>query len=230
VAPSTVRFYERVGLLSPASRADNGYRVFAESAVDELMFIGRAKGIGMSLEDIASLVALWPGECRSLQTRLRGFVIERIGRLRDRRNELAAFERQLETVLRRLTARDPGSDRCGKGCGCEADLDVAGASKFPTVWGCSLEQDAVVVRIDEWQEVLTSALSVERTSEGVIIVMAADPDAVARLAALCVAEASCCAPTKFVMEITTGQAVLSVTAPEAPGLLDALFPTATMVY
>jgi hypothetical protein len=32
-------------------------------------FISRAKGIGMSLDDIADLVASWPvGECRSLQT------------------------------------------------------------------------------------------------------------------------------------------------------------------
>jgi len=53
VAPSTVRFYERAGLLSPARRAENGYRVFDESALEELAFIQRAKAIGMSLEDIA---------------------------------------------------------------------------------------------------------------------------------------------------------------------------------
>ena len=53
MAPSTVRFYERAGLLSPPRRAANGYRVFGESALDELAFISRAKGIGMSLEDIA---------------------------------------------------------------------------------------------------------------------------------------------------------------------------------
>ena len=74
VAPSTVRFYERAGLLSPARRAGNGYRVFDESALDELAFISRAKGIGMSLEDIAGLVASWPGECRSLQARLRAYL------------------------------------------------------------------------------------------------------------------------------------------------------------
>jgi hypothetical protein len=36
LAPSTVRFYERAGLLSPARRAANGYRVFDESALEEL--------------------------------------------------------------------------------------------------------------------------------------------------------------------------------------------------
>ena len=70
IAPSTVRFYERAGLLSPARRAENGYRVFEESALEEQAFISRAKGIGMSLEDIADLVAAWPtGERQSLQAR-----------------------------------------------------------------------------------------------------------------------------------------------------------------
>ena len=46
VAASTVRFYERAGLLSPARRAQNGYRMFDESALEELAFIQRAKATG----------------------------------------------------------------------------------------------------------------------------------------------------------------------------------------
>jgi hypothetical protein len=48
VAASTVRFYERAGLLSPARRAVNGYRIFDETALEELAFIQRAKAIRMS--------------------------------------------------------------------------------------------------------------------------------------------------------------------------------------
>ena len=118
LAPSTVRYYERVGLLSPARRATNGYRVFDESALEELAFIARAKGIGMTLEDIARLVAAWPnGECRWLQARLRRFLVERIAQVHGQLDELGAFERQLQAVLGRLAARDPGTARCGKGCG-----------------------------------------------------------------------------------------------------------------
>jgi DNA-binding transcriptional MerR regulator len=91
VAPSAVRFYERAGLLSPARRAANGYRVFDESALDELAFISRAKGIGMTLEDIADLVASWPvGECRSLQARLRAYLAGRIDQVRRGRAGAAA--------------------------------------------------------------------------------------------------------------------------------------------
>ncbi len=133
-----MRFYERAGLLSPARRAANGYRVFEESALDELAFVSRAKSIGMSLEDIAGLVAAWPtGQCQSLQVRMRVVLARRIGQVREQLAELGAFERQLQTVLGRLSARDPGPERCGKGCGCETDFELAPdeAAPDPVPWG-----------------------------------------------------------------------------------------------
>ena len=90
MAPSTVRFYERAGLISPARRAHNRYRMFSESALDEIMFVQRAKGIGMSLEDIADLVAAWPtGKCQSLQARLRAYVAGRISEVHKQQAELS---------------------------------------------------------------------------------------------------------------------------------------------
>jgi DNA-binding transcriptional MerR regulator len=141
IAPSTVRFYERAGLLSPAQRAYNGYRMFGETALDELAFINRAKSIGMSLEDIADLVATWPtGKCQSLQARMRDFLVRRISQVREQQAELAAFERQLQAVLDRLASRDPGPERCGHGCGCETDLDLTAGEPAPgpVPWGTTL--------------------------------------------------------------------------------------------
>jgi MerR family transcriptional regulator, copper efflux regulator len=145
IAPSAVRFYERAGLLSPAQRAPNGYRVFGESALDELAFIHRAKSIGMSLDEIAGLVAAWPtGECRSLQARMRDFLNSRISQVREQQAELAAFERQLQAVLDRLASRDPDPERCGHGCGCETDLDLTadGAAPGTVPWGTTLSHRA----------------------------------------------------------------------------------------
>jgi DNA-binding transcriptional MerR regulator len=67
-------------------------RLFDEPALEEMAFVSRAKGIGMSLEDIADLLAAWPtGECRLVQTRLRAFLAGRIGGVRDQLAELHAF-------------------------------------------------------------------------------------------------------------------------------------------
>ena len=122
---------------------------FDESALDELVFVQRAKGIGMSLEDIADLVAAWPtGKCQSLQARLRAYLARRIGEVHQQQAELSAFEHQLQTVLGRLSAHDPGPEQCGRGCYCEADFDVTEQGTAPGAGfeGCSLDSDALAAR------------------------------------------------------------------------------------
>lgn len=226
VAPSTVRFYERAGLLSPPRRAANGYRVFHESALDELAFISRAKGIGMSLEDIAGLLVAWPaGECRSLQARLRAFLAGRIGQVHEQAAELRAFDGQLQTVLDRLSARDPGPERCGKGCICETALDPAldEAAEGPGPRGCSLDRDELATRIGQWRALAAAATSAERTADAVLFVLPAGPEMIATVTALCAAETACCGQTRFLLDITAGQMTLTAEAPGTPGLLDALF-------
>jgi MerR family transcriptional regulator, copper efflux regulator len=226
VAPSTVRFYERAGLLSPARRAANGYRVFDESALDELAFIGRAKGIGMSLEDIAGLLVAWPaGECRSLQARLHAFLAGRISQVHEQAAELAMFERQLRAVHDRLSARDPGPERCGKGCSCETGLDPAPGevTDGPGPWGCTLDRDELATRAGQWRALAAAATSAERTADAVRFVLPADPEVIATVTALCAAETACCGHTRFLLEITAGQIALTAEAPGTPGLLDALF-------
>ena len=226
VAPSTVRFYERARLLSPPRRAANGYRVFDESALDELAFIGRAKGIGMSLEDIAGLLAAWPGgECRSLGARLRAFLAGRMGQVHEQMAELRAFEGQLKSVLDRLPAPDSGSERCGKGCSCETALDPAldEAAEGPGPWGCSLDRDELATRIGQWRALAATATSAERTAGAVVFVLPAGPETVATVTALCAAETACCGQTRFLLDITAGQITLTAEAPGTPGLLDALF-------
>jgi DNA-binding transcriptional MerR regulator len=230
VAASTVRFYERAGLLAPARRAANGYRVFDESALDELAFVSRAKGIGMSLEEISDLLAAWPvGECQSLQARLRSFLDGRIGQVHAQVAELGAFEAQLRAVLGRLAARDPGPERCGKGCSCEADLELSvdRAGFGPGPWGCSLDDDARASRVGEWRALAATAVSVERTADGVCVVLPPGPGTVAAVAALCAAEAECCAQASFRLDITARGLILTAAAPDAPGLLDVLFPAAS---
>lgn len=225
VAPSTVRFYERAGLLSPARRAANGYRVFEESALDELAFIARAKGIGMSLEDITDLVAAWPhGRCQSLQARMRVYLAGRISEVRGQLAELGAFERQLRTVLGRLSARDPGQERCGQGCGCETDLDLAAeeTAHSPVPWGCSLGQDAPVSGAGQWREVAAAGLSAEQVGDAIRLLLPADPDVIASAAALCAAETARSPQARFLLEVTACEVTLTIQAPGAAGLPDIL--------
>ena len=230
VAASTVRFYERAGLLSPARRAENGYRIFDESALKELAFIQRAKGIGMSLEDIAGLIAVWTsGSCQSLQARMRTHLAGQISAVREQRAGLSAFERQLQAVLGRLSARDPGPERCGRGCGCETDLELGpdGIAPGAEPWGCSLGSEALAARISQWQEVAAQAVSVEHASGSVRLALPADPDMIATVVRLCLAETACCPQARFLLEVTAGQVIVTIESPPGDKVLAMLLPEGT---
>jgi DNA-binding transcriptional MerR regulator len=58
VAPDTVRYYERAGLLPPPRRTPAGYRAYDPDAVDRLRFIQGAQRLGLRLRDIADLLAV----------------------------------------------------------------------------------------------------------------------------------------------------------------------------
>ena len=54
----TIRFYERRGLLPAASRSQAGYRLYPQQTITRLRFIRRAKDLGFSLDEIATLLRL----------------------------------------------------------------------------------------------------------------------------------------------------------------------------
>ncbi|MEJ2855073.1 MULTISPECIES: MerR family transcriptional regulator [unclassified Saccharothrix] len=58
VNPQTLRYYERIGLLTPAERTLGGHRLYAPEAVTALRVIKAAQRLGFSLDEIADLLDL----------------------------------------------------------------------------------------------------------------------------------------------------------------------------
>jgi MerR family transcriptional regulator, copper efflux regulator len=58
VKPQTIRYYEQIGVLTPALRSPTGYRRFGHRAIEELTFIKRAQALGFSLEEITEILDL----------------------------------------------------------------------------------------------------------------------------------------------------------------------------
>lgn len=56
--PETIRYYERIGLLSAPIRTSGNYRDYAQAHVDRLSFIRHARGLGFEIADIRSLLDL----------------------------------------------------------------------------------------------------------------------------------------------------------------------------
>jgi Cd(II)/Pb(II)-responsive transcriptional regulator len=54
--PETVRFYEQKGLLPQPTRSQANYRLYDASHVDRLHFIRRCRSLGMSLDEVQTLL------------------------------------------------------------------------------------------------------------------------------------------------------------------------------
>lgn len=58
VTTKTIRYYEQLGLVAPLSRTAAGYRRYGEDELFRLQFVGKAKRLGLSLGEIAEILAL----------------------------------------------------------------------------------------------------------------------------------------------------------------------------
>lgn len=65
VSAKMIRYYEEIGLIRPASRSENNYRVYDEEQVHVLRFVRRARSLGFSLEETETLLKLWQDKTRT---------------------------------------------------------------------------------------------------------------------------------------------------------------------
>jgi DNA-binding transcriptional MerR regulator len=116
VPTSTVRYYERVGLLDSPRRTPSGYRDYGEDAAARLLFISRARRIGLSCEQVTSLLPVWADtSCGATQERVNLLIEEKQAEIAHRIAELQQLSAQLDDVRARLLAEAPPP-------ACRADL------------------------------------------------------------------------------------------------------------
>ena len=95
ISAKMIRYYESVGLVGPAHRSDNGYRVYSDAEVHMLRFIKRARDLGFSMAQIEQLVRLWRDQHRS-SAEVKRVAQEHIEELQQKINELESMKRTLE--------------------------------------------------------------------------------------------------------------------------------------
>ncbi len=100
VSAKTIRYYESIGLLPPASRSANGYRVFEDSDLQTLRFIQRARGLGFSVKDVLHLLSLWRDPGRS-SSEVKALARRHMEHIDTRIDDLQTMRRVLDDLAHR---------------------------------------------------------------------------------------------------------------------------------
>ena len=95
ISERMIRHYEKIGLMPPAARRDSGYRDYDSRDVHTLTFIGRARDLGFSIDEIRKLLELWQDRSRASHD-VKALALTRAAELKRKERALHEMRRSLE--------------------------------------------------------------------------------------------------------------------------------------
>lgn len=98
VSARMVRHYETLGLLPPVARTDSGYRQYTQADVHALRFVRRARDLGFSMAEIATLLGLWQDKARA-SSQVKQVAQAHIDDLSRRIADMQAMQRTLQQLV-----------------------------------------------------------------------------------------------------------------------------------
>lgn len=94
VPAKTIRYYEESGLIPPAKRDTNGYRIYGPADVERLRFLRRARAFDFSIEECRDLLGLL-GDPHRKSADVKELTERHIEDLDQKLKELRALRKQL---------------------------------------------------------------------------------------------------------------------------------------
>ena len=107
VPVTTLRYYERIGLLVPDGRSAGNYRLYSDASLHRLRFVRAAQDIGFTLDHVRTLLGSRGDRtvsCNDVQT----LIEERLTDIECRLKDLRTVRRVLKTALRKCRESEGG--------------------------------------------------------------------------------------------------------------------------
>lgn len=100
----TIRFYEKLGLISASDRpaGTRVYKEFSENTMERLLLIHQAKTLGFTLSEIKQLLQAWGDHSKIPKSEQVRIVERKIEEISQKRHQLAEIESYLTAKLNRL--------------------------------------------------------------------------------------------------------------------------------
>jgi MerR family transcriptional regulator, copper efflux regulator len=111
VRPSAIRFYETKGIVRPAARGQNGYRIFGNDAVKLLLFVRRAQSLGITLREIKPLLNLVE-QGQQPCSHVKQLAKQHLNEVSQKIRELELLRQDLRTLLKQKAGRPHVNEVC----------------------------------------------------------------------------------------------------------------------
>lgn len=106
ISAKMIRYYEEIGLIRPALRAQSGYRVYSDTDLQTLRFIRRARDLGFTVKQIEDLLTLWRDRGRA-SADVKQIALGHVAALEKKMQEL----KEMSDTLLHLASHCHGDDR-----------------------------------------------------------------------------------------------------------------------
>jgi len=129
LAPTALRYYEQLGLLSEAERTPSGYRSYTDAAVDRLAFIRSAQAVGLTLAEVREVLGIrdaGDAPCRVVTE----MIDRRHTEVRSRISELRVLEGDLARLRDRAAKLEPRD--CDPSGVCHVIPSETGSGRTPS--------------------------------------------------------------------------------------------------
>jgi MerR family transcriptional regulator, copper efflux regulator len=111
VRPSAIRFYETKGIVRPAARGQNGYRIYGNDAVKVLLFVRRAQSLGITLKEIKPLLNL-ASHGQQPCSHVKQLAKQHLNEVSQKIRELELLRHDLRALLKRKARRPHAHEVC----------------------------------------------------------------------------------------------------------------------
>lgn len=132
ISRTALLYYERIGLIVPEKRAENGYRLYSENDIEKLKIIMSLRDAGIELHDISKYLDNRVSDVSSLLLK----------RLNELNKQIQSIKDQQAVVIKLLDNHDLKSKRINKDVW-QAILQEAGVDNETTLkWHLSFERQS----------------------------------------------------------------------------------------
>lgn len=111
ISTDTLRYYEKEGLIAPASKTAAGYRLYNDDAVRRIRFIKHAQRCGFTLSDVQELLTLKQADSACCED-VRSLAIEKKLRIEHKLRALQAMSRALDDLIQICDGGKAPTDDC----------------------------------------------------------------------------------------------------------------------